>query len=84
MVRQGKILGHIISHNEISIDVKKINLIVDLPRSINPKGVQIFIDHCMYYRRFIYMCAKIAKPFYVQLIVLEWMDDYEVSYEKLK
>ena len=31
MVRQGKILGHIVSANGISIDKEKIKVIVDLP-----------------------------------------------------
>ena len=39
MVRQGKILGHIVWQNGISTDAKKINVIVDLPRPTNqPKG----------------------------------------------
>ena len=32
MVRQGKILGHIVSKNGISIDLEKINTIVAMPR----------------------------------------------------
>lgn len=39
MVQQGKILGHIVSKNGISMDLDKINVIVDLPRPKNPKGV---------------------------------------------
>ena len=46
MVRQGKILGHIVfSRNDISIDADKIAVIVELPRPINAKGVQIFMGH---------------------------------------
>ena len=69
MVRQGKILGHIVSKNDISTDLDKIKVIVDLPRPENPKGVQIFMGHCSYYRRFIYMYAAIAKPLYALLVV---------------
>ena len=60
MVRQGKILGHIVSANGISTDEDKIKIIVELPRLIHAKGVQIFMGHCGYYRRFIYMYAEIA------------------------
>lgn len=81
MVRQGKILGHIILQNGITTDAEKINVIVDFPRPINPKGVQIFKGHCGYYRRFIYMYAEIANAL---LIVFEWTDDCEVSYKNLK
>ena len=84
MVKQGKILGHIVSQNGISTAAEKTKVIVTLPKPINAKGVQIIMGHCSYYRRFIYMYAKIAKPLYVDLIVFEWSDACDVSYEKLK
>ena len=84
MVRQGKILGHIVSKNGISTDLEKINVIVDLPRPTNYKGVQVFMGHCGYYRRFIYMYAAIAKPLYALLVVFEWTVDCDISFEKLK
>ena len=84
MVRQGKILGHIVSKNGISTDLEKINVIVDLPRPTNYKGVQVFMGHCGYYRRFIYMYAAIAKPLYALLVVFEWTEDCDISFEKLK
>ena len=67
MVRQGRILGHIVSKNGISTDLDKINIIVDLPRPTNVKEVQAFMGHCGYYQRFIYMYAVIAKPIYDSL-----------------
>ena len=84
MVRKGKILGHIVSKNGISIDLDKINVIVKLPRPRNPKGVQIFMGHCGYYRRFIYMYAEIARPMYALLVVFEWTPECKISFEKLK
>lgn len=84
MVRLGKILGHIVSQNDISTNVDKISVIIELPQPINPKRVQIFLGHCGYYCIFIYMYAKIAKPLYTLLIVFEWTDDYALAYEKLK
>lgn len=71
MVRQGKILGHIISRNGISTDADKVAAIVELPRPHNAKGVQVFMGHCGYYRRFIYMYAEIARPMYALLVVFE-------------
>ena len=53
MVRQGKILGHIISQNGISTDLDKIKVIVELPPPRNAKEVQSFMGYCGYYRRFI-------------------------------
>ena len=68
MVRQGRILGHIVSANGIAIDQEKIKVIVELPQPLHYKGVQIFMEHCSYYRRFIYMYAKIARPLYALLV----------------
>ena len=84
MVCQGKILGHIVSTNGISKDEEKIKVIVDLPRPIHAKGVQIFMEHCGYYRRFIYMYADVARPLYALLIVFEWTNECEEDFEKLK
>ena len=77
-------MGHIVSRNGIFTDVDKIAVIVELPRPVNAKGVQIFMGHCGYYRRFIYMYAKIAKPLYGLLIIFEWTEDCETSFQKLK
>ena len=38
MVCQGKILGHIVSENDISIDADKIRVIVELMLPMNAKG----------------------------------------------
>ena len=40
MVRQGKILGHIVSNNGISTNFEIIKIIVELPRPQNAKQVQ--------------------------------------------
>ena len=84
MVRHGKLLGHIVSQNGISIDADKIKVIVDLPRPINPRGVQVFMGHCGYYRRFIYMYVEIARPLYALLVTFEWTDKCEQAFAKLK
>ena len=84
MVRQGKILGHIVSANGISTDEDKVKVIVELPCPIHSKGVKIFMGHCGYYRRFIYMYTEIARPLYALLIVFEWTDECEQSFQKLK
>ena len=82
MVRQGKILGHIVSKNGISMDEEKITVIVTLPQPLNAKGVQVFMGHCGYYCRFIYMYTTITRPLYDLLVVFEWIDDCEVAFEK--
>ena len=84
MVRQGKILGHIVSKNGISIHFEKIKIIVELPRPRNAKEVQGFMGHCGYYPRFIYMYPIIAKPLYSLITIFIWTDECETSFEKLK
>ena len=46
MVHQGKILGHIVSTNGISIEEEKIKVIMDFLRPLHAKGIQIFMGHC--------------------------------------
>ena len=84
MVRQGKVLGHIMSRHGISTDLDKIQVILDLKIPKSPRDVQMFMGHCGYYRHFIYMYAKIARPLYKLLVKFEWTQDCGVSFEKLK
>ncbi|MCO5570660.1 hypothetical protein L7F22_024387 [Adiantum nelumboides] len=84
MVRQGKMLGHIVSKNGISTDMEKILVIVELPRPLRVKEVQAFMGHCGYYRRFIYLYAIIAKPLYALITKFEWTDECEKAFQILK
>ena len=84
MVRQGRILGHIVSANGIATDQEKIKVILELPRPMHYKGVQFFMGHCGYYHRFIYMYAKIARPLYALLVEFIWTEECKDSFEKLK
>ena len=84
MVRQGKILGHIVSKHGISTDMDKIKVILELTIPKSPRDVQVFMGHCGYYRRFIYMYAEIARPLYALLVVFEWTPECGASFEKLK
>ena len=84
MVRQGRILGHIVSANGISTNQDNIKVIVELPWPLHYKGVQIFMGHCNYYRRFIYMYTEVAKPLYALLVEFIWTEECEESFQKLK
>ena len=84
MVRQGKILGHIVSKNGISTDEDKIQVILRLPRPTNAKEVQGFMGHCGYYRRFIFRFANIAQPLYALIEAFVWTDECEESFQKLR
>ena len=57
---------------------------MDFPRLVHAKGVQIFMGHCGYYLRFIYMYADVARPLYAHSIVFEWTNKCEQAFQKLK
>ena len=84
MVRQGKILGHIVSKNGISTDQDKIQVILQLPRPTNAKEVQGFMGHCGFYERFILHFANIDQPLYALIVAFEWTQKCDESFQKLK
>nr|GFA50733.1 reverse transcriptase domain-containing protein [Tanacetum cinerariifolium] len=62
MVKWGIVLGHKISKNGIEVDKAKINVITKLPHPKTIKGVQSFLGHAGFYRRFIKDFSKISRP----------------------
>ena len=70
--------------NGIATYQDKIKVIVELPRPLHYKGIQIFMGHCGYYCRFIYIYAKVAKPLYALLVEFVWTEECKESFQKLK
>nr|GEY24773.1 reverse transcriptase domain-containing protein [Tanacetum cinerariifolium] len=62
IVKEGIVLGHKISKNGIEVDKAKVDIITKLPHPNNVKGVQSFLDHAGFYRRFIKDFSKISRP----------------------
>ncbi|KAL6352314.1 hypothetical protein LRP88_14398 [Fusarium phalaenopsidis] len=55
-------LGHIISHNEIRMDPKKVSAVKEWEEPTNVKEVQAFLGFANYYRKFLKAFGRIAAP----------------------
>ena len=55
-------LGHVISEAGISVDPKKIEVVVDWPRPTNVSELRSFIGLAGYYRKFVEAFSTIATP----------------------
>nr|CAN70642.1 hypothetical protein VITISV_020042 [Vitis vinifera] len=87
MVRQGIVLGHIISKKGIEVDKAKVELIVKLPSLTTVKGVRQFLGHAGFYRRFIKGFSSLSKPL-CELLAKDakfiWDERCQNSFDQLK
>jgi hypothetical protein len=62
MVKQGIVLGHVISERGIEVDKAKVETVEQLPPLTDVKSLRSFVGHAGFYRRFIKDFPKITKP----------------------
>ncbi|GJS71264.1 reverse transcriptase domain-containing protein [Tanacetum coccineum] len=75
MVKEGIVLGHKISKAGIEVDKAKVDVIASLPYPTNIKGIQSFLGHAGFYRKFIKDFSKIARPM-TQLLMKDAKFDF--------
>ena len=61
MVREGIVLRHLVSEREIEVDKAKIEVIEQLPPSVNVEGICSFLGQAGFYRCFIKDFPQIAR-----------------------
>ena len=62
MVREGIVLGQLMSECGMEVDRARIEVIEYLPPPINIKGIHSFLGHAGFYRRFTKDFSHIARP----------------------
>ena len=87
MVKQGIVLGHIISEKGIEVDKSKVDLVRYLPSPTSVREVRSFLGHAGFYRRFIKDFSKIAQPLCRLLqkdVSFEFNEACEKAFKQLK
>jgi hypothetical protein len=87
MVKQGIVLGHVISSKGIEVDKAKVDLISSLPPPQIVKEILSFLGHAGFYRRFIKNFSKIARPscnLLAKDVLFDFNDKCQTAFEILK
>ncbi|KAM1175357.1 hypothetical protein ACFX19_028369 [Malus domestica] len=87
MVKQGIVLGHIVSARGIEVDKSKIDLVRYLPSPTSVREIRSFLGHAGFYRRFIKDFSKISTPLCRLLqkdVTFNFNEECEKAFKHLK
>ncbi|CAN6585777.1 unnamed protein product [Malus baccata var. baccata] len=87
MVKQGIVLGHIVSEKGIEVDKSKIDLVRHLPSPTSVREVHSFLGHAGFYRRFIKDFSKMSNPLCQLLqkdVPFQFDEECESAFKQLK
>ncbi|XP_015954959.1 uncharacterized protein LOC107479326 [Arachis duranensis] len=87
MVKQGIVIGHVVSNAGISVDPAKIDVISSLPYPSSVREVHSFLGYAGFYWRFIKDFSKVALPLSRLLqknVQFELNADCKEAFDKLK
>jgi hypothetical protein len=86
-VTEGKLLGHIISKDGITIDPEWVKVISQLPFPHNKKTMQSFFGKINFVRKFIPYFTETIKPLQKMIckdVDFKWNREEKESFEKIK
>ena len=87
MVRQGIVLGHIVSSKGMEVDKSKIDLISNLPIPKTIRDFRSFLGHVGFYKRLVKDFSAISSPLCNLLFKdaqFEWIKICDEAFTKLK
>ena len=81
-------LGFVISPASITIESSRVSAILDWPTPASIRDTQVFLGFANFYRRFIQVYSRLAKPISDLLKgkgnLFVWTEDAEKAFRKLK
>ena len=87
LARKSRILGQVVSKEEISVDPSKVEAVSQWTEPRNPIGVQSFLGLAGYYRKFVDGFSKIIASmtaFTRKNVKFEWTNACEQNFQELK
>ncbi|CAN6725283.1 unnamed protein product [Malus baccata var. baccata] len=87
MVKQGIVLGYIISEKGMEVDKSKIDLVRHLSSPTSVKEVRSFLGHAGFYQRFIKDFSKVSQPLCCLLkkdVAFDFNKECTASFKQLK